>query len=170
MDSSETLHMLQKHHKLQAYLLPESLVFSDCKHSFKPSPIVLFSVLLGRYYSLNRTTGLDYWTALLDSQKNLPNEQELNPSLVPSVPHSPAENVWWFDLNILSVTPFLSGMWEEQQNRRTHNYMSLCHQSSKCCHNFILTFAIFVQKREFCASALCFFEGLGYKKPTYKQI
>ena len=97
-------------------------------------------------------------------------DTSLNPSLVPSHPHSPAENVWWFDWNILSVTPFSSGMWEEQQNRKTHSYMSLCHPSWKCRHDFILRFAIFVWKRELCALALCFFEGLGYKKPTYKQI
>ena len=31
-------------------------------------------------------------------------------SLMPTHPYPPEENVWWFDLNFLSLTAFSSGM------------------------------------------------------------
>ena len=36
-------------------------------------------------------------------------EKVRNSSLVPSCPRPLAENVWWFDLNLLSPTPSSSG-------------------------------------------------------------
>ena len=36
------------------------------------------------------------------------------PSLMSSCPHPPVENVWWFDLNFLSLLPFPSGMCDKQ--------------------------------------------------------
>ena len=75
-------------------------------------------------------------------------------SLVPSCPHPPAENIWWSDLNFLSLTPF--SLWDEQSNRRTHNYVIEVQNSHL---DFILRFAIFVRNRELCVSALCSFKN-----------
>ena len=75
----------------------------------------------------------------------------------------PAENVWWHDLNLLSLSPFSSGMWDEQWNRRT----SLCHQSSEWLSRFYSEVCNFCTKeRTLCISTLLW----GYNKPTYEQI
>ena len=77
--------------------------------------------------------------------------------------HAPlVENVWWFDANFLSLTPFSSGMWHEQWNLSAtikSCYIIEVIEVQKGRLDCIPRFAIIVRKRELCASALPSFKN-----------
>ena len=68
---------------------------------------------------------------------------------MPGCPRPPAENIWWFDLNVLSPTPF-------SPQCEMSNQIAECTVKVVRLSPFIPRFAIFVRKRELCASALWF--------------